>query len=248
MMEFRSPLLQGKLIKRYKRFFADVELDGKIVIAHVPNTGSMKGCSEPGSACLLSRASDPERKLQFTLEAVQVNHQWVGVNTSWPNKLALELFNEKTLPHWKKFDSVQSEVKISDHSRVDLVLWSSQSTSIKKWKKEDFSQKHPVHFVEIKNVTLKEKHTALFPDAVTERGQKHIQELVSLIKRGFTAELLFVVQRTDVEDFEPAKEIDPEYAQLLHAAVKEGLKVTAISFEISKNGLQYHKALKLKAL
>lgn len=244
-MEFANPLLQGKLIKRYKRFFADVEVDGKLVVAHVPNTGSMKGCNEPGSECLISRATDPARKLQFTLEAVQADQHWVGVNTSWPNKLAVELFESKTLPHWKIYDSYQAEVKISDVSRIDLVLWNSRSTETKKWKLDDFKKHHPVHFVEIKNVTLKKGAIAQFPDAVTERGQKHIEELATLMRRGFTTELLFIVQRADVEKFEAAADIDPRYAELLKEAMKKGLIVTVASFEISKKGINFQKLLTL---
>lgn len=242
-MEFTNPLLQGKLLKRYKRFFADVELDGKVVVVHVPNTGSMKGCNEPGSACLVSRATDPARKLQFTLEAVQVDQHWVGVNTSWPNKLAIELFTNQNIPHWKTYDSHQPEVKISEASRIDLVLWDSRSTEIKKWKFEDFKKTHPVHFIEIKNVTLKTGSIAQFPDAVTERGQKHIEELVALIERGFTAELLFIVQRADVQKFEPAASIDPRYAELLKNAIKKGLKVSVASFNISQKGIHFQKLL-----
>lgn len=242
-MEFASPLLQGKLLKRYKRFFADVVLDGQIVVAHVPNTGSMMGCNEPGSACLVSRATDPARKLQFTLEAVQADQHWVGVNTSWPNKLAIELFHTQVIPHWKIYDSYQTEIKISEASRIDLVLWSSQSTETKKWKSDDFKKHQPVHFIEIKNVTLKNGVTAQFPDAVTERGQKHIEELVSLLQRGFTSELLFVVQRSDVQMFEPAAVIDPRYAELLRDAIKKGLKVTVASFAISKKEIQFQKLL-----
>lgn len=245
-MEFTTPLLEGQLLKRYKRFFADIELDGKVVVAHVPNTGSMKGCNDPGSKCLVSRATDPTRKLQFTLEAVQAGNHWVGVNTSWPNKLAVELFEGKALPHWKIYDSYQTEVKISEDSRIDFVLWNSQSTEIKKWKFDDFKKNHPVHFVEIKNVTLKNGGAiAQFPDAVTERGQKHIEELVALMQRGFTTELLFIVQRADVQKFEAAADIDPRYAQLLKQAMKRGLTVTVASFEVSKKGIKFQKILTL---
>ena len=237
-MEFSHPLTQGTLLKRYKRFFADVDLSGEIVTAHVPNTGSMKSCNEPGSLCLLSRADDPQRKLKFTLEAVKSEGEWVGVNTGWPNKLAIEAFRQRALSHWQCFDSYQSEVKISEDSRIDLMLWNSNTTGIKKWKTADFQSHQPVHVIEIKNVTLKEGGAARFPDAVTERGQKHIQELMQLMARGFTAEMLFIVQRTDVEWFAPAEDIDPEYARLLREAVNRGLKVTAISFEIKETGIE----------
>lgn len=243
MMQFESKLLKGKFLKRYKRFFADIELGGEIITAHVPNTGSMKSCNNPGSECWLTKNDDPKRALKFTLEAIKAEQSWVGVNTSWPNKLAVELFRNQSLSHWQKYDQHQQEVKINDQSRMDLALWNSDKTSVKKWKVEDFKQYQPVHFVEIKNVTLKEGTLAQFPDAVTERGQKHIQELVHLIERGYTAEMLFVVQRTDVKAFAPAAQIDPDYARLLKAATEKGLLVTAVAFEISENGISMSRVL-----
>lgn len=245
-MLFQKPLIQGKFLKRYKRFFADIEFEGEKVVAHVPNTGSLKSCNTEGSECLMSRAEDPKRALKFTLEAIKTEGHWVGVNTSWPNKLAVETFKTNLLSHWKKFDSHQSEVKINEHSRIDLALWDSQQTPIKKWKVDDFKITQPVHFIEIKNVTLKEGLSARFPDAVTERGQKHIQELVELISKGFTAEMLFIIQRTDIEYFEPAKEIDPVYARLLLEAEKKGLIITPLCFEISELGFRFFKKVSLK--
>lgn len=245
-VQFPSPLVEGKFLKRYKRFFADVDVQGEIVTAHVPNTGSMKSCNEPGSLCRLSRADDPKRALKFTLEAVQSGKEWVGVNTSWPNKLAVEVFQQKLLSHWGGHDRCQPEVKINDQSRIDLVLWDSKKASTSKWKVADFQHTQPVHFVEIKNVTLKNGLAAQFPDAVTERGQKHIQELCELIERGFTAEMLFVVQRTDVEYFEPAHQIDPEYARLLRDAVQKGLVVTALSFAITDHAIVLCKQLPVR--
>ena len=245
-MKFPKTLVQGRFLKRYKRFFADVDLDGKTVIAHVPNTGSLKSCNTPGSECLLSPVDDPERKLKFTLEAIKVDEHWVGVNTGWPNKLAVQVFKDHLLKHWESFDSYQTEVKINGQSRIDLALWNSKHTEVTKWKVEHFKKMQPVHFVEIKNVTLKEGTSALFPDAVTERGQKHIEELVRLIKKGFTAEILFIVQRSDVQQFEPAENIDPEYAKLLRKGMNDGLQVTALSFEISKSGIEFKKSLPIK--
>lgn len=245
-MEFKSPLVLGKFIKRYKRFFADVDLEGEIVVAHVPNTGSMKSCNDPGSPCLLSRSEDPKRALKFTLEAVGQENHWVGVNTSWPNKLAVELFKQNKQAHWSKFDSFQPEVKINEQSRIDLVLWNSSQTSVKKWKVADFVEHQPVHFIEIKNVTLREGRAAQFPDAVTERGQKHLLELCELMEKGFTAEMLFIVQRTDVEYFEPAKAIDPEYSKLLRLAIDKGLQVTALCVSISEKGIHLEKQLPIR--
>jgi sugar fermentation stimulation protein A len=245
VLDFASPLVEGKLLKRYKRFFADVELNGEVVVAHVPNTGSMKSCNEPGSPCLLSRSNDPKRTLKFTLEAVKSEGAWVGVNTGWPNKLAVEVFKQRRVSHWFAYDSYKAEVKINEHSRIDLLLWDSSKIAIKKWKAADFSKGQLAHLVEIKNVTLKAGSAAQFPDAVTERGQKHIQELCELIEMGFTAEMLFIVQRTDVEIFEPAKTIDPEYSRLLKQASERGLKITVLSFAIDKNGFSLKKELPL---
>jgi sugar fermentation stimulation protein A len=246
ILEFPSQLLEGKFIKRYKRFFAEIYFEGKVFTAHVPNTGSLKSCSTPGSSCLFSQASDPKRALKFTLEAILADGHWVGVNTSWPNKLVAEVFSQHRLPHWSKYNSYQQEVKINDQSRIDLVLWDSKEDSTTKWKVDDFKILKPVHFVELKNVTLKERTNAQFPDAVTERGQKHIKELCGLIKRGYTAEMLFVVQRMDVEAFEPAAAIDPKYAQLLSDGYNLGLTLTAICFELSNKGISYSRQLPIK--
>lgn len=225
-MKFKTAVREGILLKRYKRFFADVNLSGDTVVAHVPNTGSMKGANEPGRACLVTESDNPERKLKFTLEAVKsAGGAWIGVNTSWPNQLAKEAFNNKVFAHWQKFDQLQAEVKLNPESRIDLVL-----TQTKTGKK---------HYVEIKNVTLavgdleKNKGTAQFPDAVTERGQKHLRELMKLVDDGHTAEILFTVQRGDCITFSPADDIDEEYGKLLREAVKKGVTATAAVVRLS---------------
>lgn len=255
-MDFRSPVIEGKFLKRYKRFFADVEINGQVVTAHVPNTGSLKSCNQPGSPCWISESADPKRALKYTLEAIKIDSYWVGVNTSWPNKLAVEFFLQGKLPHWQKYDSYQAEVKISPQSRIDLVLWNARkmgsghknetAKTLIKWTMEDFETTQPVHFVEIKNVTFKEGIAAQFPDAVTERGQKHIQELAQLIKKGFSAEMLFIIQRTDVECFSPAGQIDPVYARLLESAANEGLEVTAVCVEVDRGGIHFVKPLEVR--
>ena len=151
-MFWPSPIQKGKFLKRYKRFFADIDVDGQVVTAHVPNTGSLKSANNPGQTCLLSLASNPERKLKYTLEAIQApTGAWIGVNTAWPNKLVAEAFEKKIIPHWQEFDQFKPEVKISDETRLDACL-SSSKTGKK-------------HFVEVKNVTLAQGDTAFFPDA-----------------------------------------------------------------------------------
>ena len=154
---------------------------------------------------------------------------WVGVNTARPNKLVRELWDTSTVNTWKSFDRIQSEVKISDSSRIDFVMWNSKNFGEGRLIKPNFKKlKGPFHFVEVKNVSLEEKGVARFPDSVTLRGQKHIDELVKLIKLGHSAELLFVVQREDCRSFSPADDIDPEYGKKLRKAFSLGLKITAL--------------------
>lgn len=218
-MKFKTRTHEGIFLKRYKRFFADIRLGKDIVVAHVANTGSLKTATEIEAACLLTEADNPERKLRYTLEAVKVAGHWVGVNTSWPNHLAKEAFEAKVFSHWHKYDELKSEVKLSPETRIDLVL-----RDTKKDKK---------HFVEIKNVSMAVDGCAQFPDAVTERGQKHLRELMKLVKEGHSAEILFALQRSDCKVFSPADDIDPEYGRLLREAQKVGVQVTVALIDIS---------------
>lgn len=235
-MQFQDPLLEGKLLKRYKRFFADVELNGEVVIAHVPNTGSMKGCSEPGSPCWVSPASNPERKLKYTLEMVKAPTSWVGVNTGHPNHLVKELWESKNLGHWREFDAGQLEVKISKETRLDMALWkNSENRALKNGKL--VSIEAPLHFIEVKNVSLCENDVALFPDAVTARGQKHLREMMELMNQGHTCEIVFVIQRQDCRFFSPADAIDPEYGKILREAHKKGLRITPLTCTMSRSSL-----------
>ena len=232
-MKFENPLIEGVFLKRYKRFFADIRLDKETVVAHVPNTGSMKGCSEPESASLMSPATNPERKLRYTLEMIRTPKSWVGVNTSNPPVLVRELFASRTVPHWKDFDGFQAEVKINAQTRLDGALWkSSEQKNIKNGKLTKLEA--PLHFFEIKNVSLAENGVAMFPDAVTERGQKHLQEMMDLMEQGFTCEMIYVIQREDCTAFAPADHIDPEYGRILREAVKRGLKVSALPCRLSE--------------
>lgn len=233
-MRYAEPLIKGKFLKRYKRFFADVEIDGEVVTAHTPNTGSMKGCLFEGADCYVSFKDDPKRKLKYTLEQLHTPTSWVGVHTGHPNKLAKEAFDDKLLPHWKGYDFARPEVKINEKTRIDLALWKKQPglEEIKKWN-VSLLDEFKFHIVEVKNVTLAKDDTALFPDAVTTRGQKHLQELIDLIQKGHTCELLFTVQRSDTDIFSPATEIDPEYSRLLKEAKKAGVKLSPYVIDIT---------------
>ncbi len=239
-MEFNPPLKSGQFLKRYKRFFADIEKDGEVITAHCPNTGSMKGLKEQPTECRFSVNDDPKRKLKATLEMIKTETSWVGVNTALPNKLVYELWASGQAKHWKPFDRAQAEVKISDKSRIDLVLWEeAKAPEIKKLshkiiEKDEF----PMHMIEVKNVTLAEGKTAMFPDAVTERGQKHIIELMELMDRGYTCEFVFTVQREDCTSFTPAADIDPEYARLLKEAHKKGLIISAFPCKLTESSIE----------
>lgn len=237
-MNYKSPLIEGQFIKRYKRFFADVLVNGEVVIAHVPNTGSMKTCLEENALCFLTHNPDPKRKLKYTLERVVINEAQVGVNTGLPNNLVFEAWQNKIVPHWQAFDCAQKEVKINSESRLDMVLWSSADfpklqkvtvehlNSIGNFRSNSDAK---LHFIEIKNVTMAYDDVALFPDAVTSRGAKHIEELVALMEQGHTCEMIFVVQRERIKSFRVASEIDSKYDLALKAAVAKGLKVTALA-------------------
>lgn len=230
-MKFKKKLLEGVLLQRYKRFFADVEYSGEKFTIHVPNTGSLKGVIDKNAKqkCWFSLHGDESKKLKGTLEAVQAtNGTWVGVNTSNPNKIVQEAIQDaiesgKThFAHWDDYGFYKSEYKISKETRLDGIFCK---------KEEDLENaKAKKHFIEIKNTTYVEKVgnklIAMFPDAVTERGQKHIREMMELIDKGHKAELIFTIQRDDVKGFAAAKNIDPEYAKLLKQAQKKGLIVS----------------------
>lgn len=222
-MEFKKPLQEGIFLKRYKRFFADIQWKGEVITAHVANTGSLKTCSEPNSPCLFTVHDDPKRKLKFSLEMIKASSgSWVGVNTSVPNSLVKKALTEKMLSHWENWDIVHPEYKINDETRLDFRLSKNESH----------------HYIEVKNVTLAKSGQAQFPDAVTTRGQKHLRELMALMKDGHSAEIVFVVQREDCQEFSPADDIDPDYGQLLREAVKKGLKVTALATKLSPEGVR----------
>ena len=237
-MKFSDSLQEGLFLKRYKRFFADIQIGEETITAHCPNTGSMKGCQPEKAPCLFSTSDNPKRKLPYTLEMIKTPTSWVGLNTSLTNKLVYEAWENQTLkPHWSQWDRAQREVKINDSTRLDLVLWNSQKNSTEKIKNKDIHFLDPqcprFHFVEIKNVSLVENQNAYFPDAVTTRGQKHLQELIELIEAGHTGEIFFVVQRTDAKSFSPADDIDPDYGHWLRTGQEKGLKISAYPCSLS---------------
>jgi len=231
-MKFERPLVDGVLIKRYKRFLADVKLveTGEIILAHVPNSGSMLGVSDSGSSCRVSISDVITRKIPYTLEMVKTpSGEWVGVNTSLTNKLVREAFEKKKISDWKKFVSIQGEVKINKESRLDFLL----SNGTKK------------RFVEVKNVSMAKPPWAVFPDAVTLRGQKHLYDLMKLAKKGDEAEIFFVVQRQDCKLFKPCDEIDPEYGRLLRKCIKQKVIIRCWACAINSENIELHHELEV---
>ena len=230
-MEYSPPLIEGTIIKRYKRFLVDVELkDGEVITAHSANTGSMKTCLEPGWKCLLSFHDNPKRKLKYGLEMTSNGSTWIGVNTHLPNKIVLEAIKNGEIKELEGYDFIKPEYKVGD-SRIDIFL----------------SRGDQQCFVEIKNVTmLGDKGTVLFPDSKTERGQKHLRELAGLIKKGHRGVMFYLVQREDVDLFMPATEIDPEYSRLLEEGHKNGLEILVYQCWVKRDGIKIRKPLPFK--
>jgi sugar fermentation stimulation protein A len=226
-MHFEKALTHGFLVKRYMRFLADVKLDSsEIVTAHCTNSGTMKSCLETGAEVYLSPVDDPNRKTKFTWEMIKINGEWVGINTSNPNKLAFEAVKAGQIEKLKGYTEVQAEVKFDD-SRFDLMAKNSKETC----------------FIEVKNVTLKEGKYALFPDAVTSRGKKHLETLVKVKEQGMRAVMLYVIQRTDVEIFSTAKQIDPEYSKALKIAYDKGVEIIPLQVKVTPEKIEIVKEL-----
>jgi len=210
-MKLPTPLLEGVLVKRYKRFFADVQLPyGDIVTAHTPNTGSMMQCAVPGHPVLISSADGPKRKLKYTLELIRVGDYWVDTHTQRTNRVVEEALRSDWVEGLTGY-AVTPEFKIGD-SRIDFLLENEDEKVL----------------VEVKNVTLIcSGTTACFPDAVTTRGQKHLRELLEAKQQNYRAVIFFLVQRGEAKEFSPADQIDPEYGRLLRKVVAGGVEALA---------------------
>ena len=216
-MKFSQELVKGKLIKRYKRFLTDIELeDGSIIVAHTNNSGSMISCIEEGAQVMLSPANNSKRKTQFSWEMIFINNNWIGVNTMIPNQLIAEAIKNNEIEGLKGYTIVKREVKFED-SRLDVYA-------------ENDTEKC---FIEVKNVSMRVGDGALFPDAVTSRGLKHLETLIRIKKQGIRAIMIYVIQRMDVNFFGTAKHIDPNYSKALQRAIKEGIEVFPIQAKVS---------------
>ena len=212
MLIQKTGLVPGVILKRYKRFLADVELaDGSITTAHCTNTGTMASCWEPGDPVLLLESPNPERKLRFTWLACQRAGTWVGVDTGMPNRVVAEAARQDRLPGLPGLRDVRTEQKYGDErSRIDVLALDAQGRRV---------------YIEVKNTTLKVGTAARFPDAVTLRGAKHLRELRAMVRLGHRAALVFFIQRADVSSFDAARAIDPAYAEELDRAAADGVVI-----------------------
>ena len=227
-MRILQPILRGRLIQRYKRFFADVELaDGSKLTAHCPNTGSLLGCLAPGSPVVLRDSQDVRRKLRHTLQAIRVDGHWVNVDTSLPNRVVREAIKAGEVPELAGYDVLRAEVAFGEGSRADLLLTRGDERC----------------WIEIKSTTLARAGVALFPDAVTERGLKHLRELARAAQKGERAVQFFLVSRGDVERFAPAADIDPEYAKALRLAARAGVEVLAYAARVEPKRFELARRL-----
>jgi sugar fermentation stimulation protein A len=217
-------LQQGRLQRRYKRFLADVQLtSGEIVVAHCPNTGAMRGCQQPGSKVWLSRSDNPKRKLPWTLELVEDNAGLVCVHSALANSVAEAALREGVFPQLSGFDRLQREVKLGARTRLDFKLE---------------AQPGPI-WVEVKAVSwCVDGGLGQFPDAVSVRARKHVQELASLVSADCRAALIFCAFHSGIQRIAPAAEIDPAYAEALSCAVEAGVEVYGLGLEISPQGLR----------
>ena len=229
-MEFTKSLIKGKLIKRYKRFFVDVNIKKEIVTAHCPNTGSMKGLLDKDNEVYLLKNNNPKRKLKYGLEIIKARKNLVGVNTHLANKIVGHGLQNNLIKELKNNDTVKSEVFFNKETRFDFLIEKNNKKS----------------FVEVKNVTLfRQENTAEFPDAVTTRGSKHLLALINATKKGYKSYLIFLVQIQNMEKFKIAKDIDNEYYQNYQTARKAGVIFLAYRCKINTKKIIIDKKLKI---
>ncbi|AFY39285.1 Sugar fermentation stimulation protein A [[Leptolyngbya] sp. PCC 7376] len=224
------PLIAGTLVKRYKRFLSDIELEsGEIVTAHCPNTGPMTGVCQIGAPVMLSKSDNPKRKLAYTWEMIQLSEPepvWVGVNTNLPNRVIKAMLNEKLISELaERYDKVRSEVKYGkdNKSRIDFLLSRDEEPSI---------------YVEVKNTTWTHGSLALFPDTETTRGQKHLRELIDILPDS-KAVMLYFINRGDCDRFAPGDSKDKKYGELFREAIAAGVEILPCRFNVTPEGIEY---------
>ena len=230
-MNFENKLISGQFVKRYKRFFVDVQIDNKIITAHCPNTGSMYGLLKKGNKVWLTKSNNPNRKLKYTLQIIEDKKTKVGVNTHLTNKIVLEALQNNLIKEFDKKIEIKPETKFGIKTRFDFLV----------------TKNNLKLFIEVKNVTLsRKKGIAEFPDAVTSRGLKHIKELIKANEKGYKIYILYLIQRNDCKSFKIAEDIDPEYYDSLSKAVKKNLNVLCFDCKFSPKGIKLNQKVKFK--
>ena len=230
-MNFENKLIAGLFVKRYKRFFVDIKINDKIITAHCPNTGSMYGLLKKGNKVWISKSSNPNRKLKYTLEIIEDKSSKVGVNTHSTNKIVHHALQNNLIDEFDNISEIKTEMKFGLNTRFDFLV----------------SNKKDKSFIEVKNVTLsREKSLAEFPDTVTARGLKHINELLKASKKNYKIFILYLIQRNDCESFTVAKDIDPIYATALKKAINNKLKILCYDCKFSSKGIKLNKKMKIK--
>ena len=225
-MKFTNSLIKGKLLKRYKRFFADIKVNNKIITAHCPNTGSMHGLLDEGNELLVTKHNDPKRKLKFTLEIIKAKKRYVGVNTHRANKIVNHGLENKLISEFKSIKNIKAEFKFSDDTRFDFLCDN--------------------YLIEVKNVTLfRESDIAEFPDAVTSRGTKHLNMLIKSVKKGYKPYVLFLTQIQNINNFRIAKDIDHIYFENYKKAKKAGVKFLAYRCKLSSKEIKIEKKINI---
>ena len=229
-MKFKDKFLQGTFIKRYKRFFVDINYKNKIITAHCPNSGSMMGLLNKGNKTWFSKSNNPKRKLKFTLEIIKVGENLVGINTFLTNKIVLEALNLKKIKSLIQFDNIKTEASFSNNTRFDFLISNSKEKC----------------FLEVKNVTLvRNKKIAEFPDAITSRGTKHLIQLINAKKKGFRSFILYLIQRQDCSSFKIAEDIDRNYKIAFDRARKTGVKILCYDCKISNEEVKLNSQINL---
>ncbi len=227
-MKFEQKLLKGILIKRYKRFFVDIKYKDKTITAHCPNSGSMLGLLNNNTPVFFSKTNNIKRKLKYTLQIIDFNKKLVGINTHLTNKIVLEALIKKKIKKLIKFNDIKTEVKFSDNTRFDFLI----------------SNKNEKCFLEVKNVTLLRKgNIAEFPDAITTRGKKHLNELMNAKRKGYQSYMLYLIQRDDCKTFKIAQDIDPDYKNTFDQALKSGVKILCYDCKLNNEEIKLNNQI-----
>ena len=230
-MNFENKLIPGRFIKRYKRFFVDVKINDKTITAHCPNTGSMYGLLKKGNKVWVTKSDNPNRKLKYTLQIIEDKKSKVGVNTHLTNKIVYHALKNNLINEFDKKIQVKPETKFGTNTRYDFLI----------------TQKKFKAFIEVKNVTLSRiKNLAEFPDAITSRGLKHINELLKASNMGYKIFILYLIQRNDCKLFKIAEDVDPEYSNSLVKAVKKKLNILCYDCKFLSKGIKLNQKVKFK--